>query len=357
MKPVPTTAAAPTVTAVVLAFGAEPTLPECVTSVLASDAVSADVVVVDNGCTSDAVDRVCRLPGVRVVRPARNLGFAGGVGLGAAQASGEFLALVNSDAAVEPRALAELCAVAAEPGVGVASASIRLADRPDIINSAGNPVHFLGLSWAGGHGEPAAWHRDRRPVASASGAGLVLRRALWQALGGFAAEYFAYLEDAELSLRCWQRGLRVEYVPDAVVRHHYEFSRNPRKQYLLERNRLLLVLTLYERRTLLLLAPALVAFDAALLVVAARQGWAREKVEGWGWLLRHRSWVRRRRAQLQGERSCGDRELAALLTTRINPANVPLPPGIAVLNGALAGYWRVVRAMLGASAYQRTQPR
>ena len=35
-------------------------------------------------------------------------------------------------------------------------------------------------------------------------------------------EYFAYHEDTELSLRLWQRGRTVEYVPDAVVAHHIE---------------------------------------------------------------------------------------------------------------------------------------
>ncbi len=56
-----------------------------------------------------------------------------------------------------------------------------------------------------------------------------MRRNLWEDLGGFAEEYFAYVEDTEMSLRLWQRGLTVEYVPDAVVLHHYAFSRNKRQ--------------------------------------------------------------------------------------------------------------------------------
>ena len=153
---------------------------------------------------------------------------------------------MNFDAVVSPDALAELAAVADDPTVGIATASLRLDDRPDLMNSAGNEVHFLGYSWCGGLNEPASQHREARDVASASGAAMVMRRELWERLGGFAPEYFMYYEDPELSLRCWRAGLRVVFVPDAVVVHRYEFGRNPEKMYLVERNRLIAMFTLLE---------------------------------------------------------------------------------------------------------------
>ncbi|MCW2779212.1 MAG: glycosyl transferase family 2, partial [Frankiales bacterium] len=258
----------PSVTAVVLAYGDEPWVERCVEALLASEGVDVDVVLVDNGCTTGAPDRLEGRAGVEVVRPGENLGFAGGCNAGAALARGELLALVNADALVAPEALARLGEVAREPEVGLASGSIRLADDPERLNSAGNPLHFSGLSWAGAFGEPAADHAVRTEVLGASGAGVLLRRQLWEELGGFAPEYFAYLEDTELSLRCWQRGLRVVFVPDAVVVHRYEFSRNPLKMYLLERNRLLLVLTLLERRTLLALLPVLVLVELCMVALS-----------------------------------------------------------------------------------------
>ncbi|HWG94033.1 MAG TPA: glycosyltransferase [Mycobacteriales bacterium] len=331
---------------VVLAWQDEPWLERAVTSALASEGVAADVVLVDNGCTTDAVERLAQRPGVTVVRPGRNLGFAGGCDAGAAVATGTFLALLNSDAEVAPDALRRLADAAAEPGVGIATASVRLADDPSLVNSAGNPLHVLGLSWAGGLGEPAAAHARRTDVACASGAGLVLRRSLWEELGGFAPEYFAYLEDAELSWRCWQRGLRVVHVPDAVVVHRYEFSRNPQKSYLLERNRLLLLLTAHEARTLALLAVPLLALELAMTALAVAQGWGRHKARGWWWLLRHAGWVRQRRARLQAERTRRDRELADLLTTRLSTTAVPLPVGTGALSALLAAWWAVVRRLL-----------
>lgn len=339
-------AKAPTVSAVVLAWRDEPWIERCTEAALASTGVKVDVVVVDNGCTTGAVERLEERAGVSVVRPGRNLGFAGGCNAGAAQARGEYLALVNADATLAPDALSRLAEVAAKPAVGIASASIRLADDPQRLNSAGNPLHYTGMVWAGAFGELAAEHDQEADVTAASGAGLVLRRALWEELGGFDPAYFAYHEDVELSWRCWQRGLRVTYVPDAVVVHRYAFSRNAAKLYLIERNRHLFLLTAFSARTLLVLAPALALVEVALLAVAVRQGWLGHKLHGWGWVAGHAHWVAARRRRLQRERTVSDRELARLLAARIEPGNVPSPPGLGVLNALLAGYWRVARGLL-----------
>lgn len=369
----------PTVTVVIVAYGPGPLLVPCVDAVLASTGVSVDVVIVDNGAGDNgavdngpAADAGGRDGGgvvaagnvdvlevraatagstspqsrVQIVRPGANTGFAQGCNLGAASARGTMLALVNPDVLVTPDALARLCAVAGEPDVGIATADLRLADEPDTMNSAGNPVHYTGLAWAGGHGEPADQHRQRRSVASASGACLVIGREFWTELGGFHPAYFAYHEDVELSLRCWLHGQSVEYVPEAVARHEYEFTRNRQKNYLLERNRLLTVLTIYSTRTLLILAPALLLVEAAVLAAATAQGWLPAKLRGYRWLLGHAGQVQRRRRVVQAARTLPDRTLVPLLAARLEPTNVEAPPGLDVLNVVLSSYWRLVRRWL-----------
>ncbi len=183
-------------TAVVLAYGEQPFIHDVVDRVLASTGVAAHVVVVDNGCTSPSLEPLRDRPGVTLLEPGTNTGFTGGCNLGAAAATTDFLAFVNSDALVEPGALAELVAVAARPEVGIASASLRLAETPELLNSAGNPVHVLGLSWAGHLGEPAADHPTEERIPSCTGAAIAVRREVWDALGGFTEEFFAYCEDA-----------------------------------------------------------------------------------------------------------------------------------------------------------------
>lgn len=339
--------AAPRVTAIVLAHGSEPLLEPCVTALTNSSGVEVDVVVVDNGCTDGGVDRVASLLNVRIDRPGRNLGFAEGCNRGADDAKGDLLAFVNSDAVVDPDALAELARVARRPDVGIASASLRLADDPALLNSAGNELHYLGFCWCGGLQHPAAEFAEERMVAAATGAAMMLRRETWSELGGFAPEYFAYHEDTDLSLRCWQRGLAVVYVPDAIVVHRYGSPRTPTKMYLLERNRLITLLTTFELPTLVLLTPVFVAVELAILGLAVREGWAHSKVAGWWWLLRHRRWLEERRRTVQATRRRRDRDLAPRLASRLPTEIVNIPPSAQAVDRLFAGYWRrvVCRAM------------
>ena len=334
------------VSVVMVAFGAEEWLELAVDAALASTGVALDVVLVDNGCTDGGVDRVRGRDRVEIVDPRQNLGFAGGCNLGVQHATARTIALVNCDALLERDALAELVRVATQPHVGIATASVRLADAPDTLNSAGNEVHFTGFSWSGCFAEPAAAHAVERDALAGSGAAMAIRRDVWDALGGFDDRYFAYYEDADLSLRCWQRGWSVRYVPSAVVAHRYEFSRHDTKLYLAERNRLLLVLTCFGSRLLLLIAPALLAVEAAMTATAVAQGWGRQKLAGWRWLWRNRSSVAARRRAVQGVRTVGDRRLAPKFAEHLDPGNAPPPAWARPLDRVLRGYWLLVRRLL-----------
>ena len=331
------------VSVVMLAYGVEEHLGEAVEAVLASVGVEVELVLIDNGASSEALQTVPDDPRVVRLAPGRNLGFTGGVNLGVRRSQHETLALVNSDAVVEPSTLLTLTEHLDDPGVGIAGATILLADSPETVNSAGNPLHVLGLSWAGGMDRPVTDFPTTRAVASASGACLALRRTTWDGLGGFPEELFAYVEDMELSWRCWQRGLRVEVLPTARARHHYEFSRSPLKMYLVERNRLLLLATIHERKTLALLALPLLGFELAISVVSLAQGWGAQKVRGWRWIVSHRRWVAERRRLVQSTRTVRDSDLLWLLTDTFDPAQTPLPPAAAPLESILRGYWRLVR--------------
>ncbi|HEX6888349.1 MAG TPA: glycosyltransferase family 2 protein [Candidatus Nanopelagicales bacterium] len=324
--------------AIVLAHGGEPHLAACVRALLA--AAPREVLVVDNEAAPERIAEVAGLPGVRVLRPGANLGYAGGCNHAAAHASGDVLVFVNSDAVVQPGALAALVHRVADRSIGLANGGIRLADDPDRVNSVGNPVHFLMFSWAGSLGARAAEHQELTEVASMSGVAFAVRRALWDQLGGFDPAYFAYCEDVDLSLRTWQAGYRVVHEPAAVVLHHYEFGRNAAKHYLLERNRLMNLLLLPESRTQRLVAAPALAVELGVLVVALRDGWAADKVAGWRWLVAHRRELAARRRAIQAARVVDDAELAPRLRGPLDP-----PPGLGpavpgIVSRGLASYWR-----------------
>jgi GT2 family glycosyltransferase len=284
---------------------------------------------------------------VRVVSPGENGGFGAGCNLGARETDAGVLVFLNPDAVARPGAVAALARRLDDPGIGQVQARLRLYDKPDLLNSAGNVLHVSGLAWPGGYGEPAAAAAAVCDIAYASGAAFAIRADLFRELGGFTEELFLYQEDLELSWRVHLRGLRVVLEPGADVLHEYALERpDRRKEYYLERNRLVFLLTAHSRRLLVLLAPVLVAAEVGVTLLALRGGWGREKVRGWLWLLRNRAWLAGRRRATQGLRRVRDRELAPLLTPVLEPKMLALPPGIAVANGLVSAWWRAVRVFL-----------
>ncbi len=345
------TGLAPRVSVIVLAYGAEPYLKSCVTAVLASVdeagcGVDLELILVDNGSHA-AVAAISPDPRVILVQPSTNLGFAGGCNAGAAQARGRDLVFLNSDAIVAPGAVHALAAPLADQELGMVTGAIRLADQPQLMNTVGNPVHYLGFVWAGSFGEPQEQHASRVDVTSVSGAFFAVRRDLWVDLGGFDEHFFAYHEDTELSLRVWQRGLRVRYEPSAAAYHHYEFSRNTTKQFLVERNRWITVLTVFPTKVLVGILPALLVFEVPLWGLALKQGWLSDKFRSYGWLIAHRRYLRQRRSQVQRANRIATADFCRLLSARIEPAMVERPPGLSVLNVALQLYWSAVRRLAG----------
>ena len=333
------------VAAVVLAYGEEERLAECLSALLAQPLDR--LIVVDNGFTSaEPLPEDAR---ITWLYPGVNTGFTGGCNLGAAAASDcEIIVLVNSDLVVAPGAIAALVAALAEPQVGIASGLVVLYDRPDVVNSAGNPVHYSMFTWAGDLGEPLPSDPHPFPVTVGSGALLAVRQPDWAALGGLHELLFAYGEDTELSLRMWLGGQAVVCVPAAVGRHDYVFNGTPGKLYLVERNRLVNVATIFQGSTLLVLAPALVLVEAAVLAAAVAGGWWNQKTRGYQWLWAHRHEIRARRHLIQATRKLDDADLFAHLVDRITPSGETGQSVPGWFNTFLAGYGRFARSRIAA---------
>jgi GT2 family glycosyltransferase len=328
---------------VVVAYHSGPALARCLDT-LRHDVPEANVIVVDNGGSDNDIEAGWER--LHVVAPEENLGFAAGANRGAAETGDDVLVFLNPDTVVAPGALRRLAKRLEDPAIGIAMARLQLLQRPGVLNSGGTAVHVSGLAWAGRFGEPADEIRELEDVPAASGAALAIRRETFDALGRFTPELFMYQEDVELSWRAHLSGLRVVVDPAADVFHEYDFGRNTTKLALLERNRLIFVLSAYSMRLLLLLGPMLALGELAMLALAARRGWFRGKLGGWWWLMRHPRWLLRHRRETQRLRKVRDRELARFLTPSLDPKMTPVPRGTNELNRLLVSYWSLARRML-----------
>ena len=201
---------------VIPAYNGAQWIEECVSSLLASPAIGS-VTVVDNGSTDDTVAILERMDDVSVIRSPENLGFGAAINRGAdtLDEHAEYLFLVNQDLVLEPGAAEELLEL--------------LEQDPELAL-----ISAMQLDWEGRQID-AAFRRQlpsalvddlllRSPqrlydMTFAPAAAVVIRRDIWDQIGGFDELFFLYCEDKDLCRLLRQLGKKIAIAPHARVRH------------------------------------------------------------------------------------------------------------------------------------------
>jgi N-acetylglucosaminyl-diphospho-decaprenol L-rhamnosyltransferase len=192
-------------------------------------------VVFDNASSDGSADAIAReFPQVELVRSDENLGFARANNLVAAAAETEWLLLLNPDTEAHEGAIDNLMAFAREhPEAGIWGGRTVFPDGSLNIASCWGQItpwsafcSAVGLRAAFPKSaifNPEAygsWQRDSvRHVDIVTGCFLLIRRQLWNELGGFDERYYMYGEEADLCLRAKTLGWRPMITPDSEIMH------------------------------------------------------------------------------------------------------------------------------------------
>jgi GT2 family glycosyltransferase len=332
------------ITAVVVSYADPAAAALAAQSLLEQTLAPLEVLLVDNdprGPLSRAAPG--ELPAsARILQPARNLGYTGAVNLAARDARGEWLFLLNPDAVAARDCLERLLEAVDGPDVAIVGAQVLLPDGR--VNAGDNPVNLVGVSWSGRYGGRRE-HGPARDTASVSGAALLVRRDAFDAVGGLCPLFFMYVDDTDLAWRMRISGRRVRYCPRAVVVHEYEFEKGTHKWFYLERNRAWAIAANLQLRTIVLLAPLLLATEAAVLARAISGGWLVQKVRAWISLLGGAPQLIRWRRAVQATRHVSDYEVLSLFSAGIDTdlIDTRLPRWA---DRCLRGYRRAVLALL-----------
>ncbi len=340
----------PSLSVLIVAYGSRDDLAKTLPALLPELDEGDELIVVDNKPGDGSVEVVRELaPAARIVETGRNTGFAGGCNAAADVARGDLLVILNPDAA--PRSgFGEAIRRPWLEGRAWGAWQALVADGSgQRINSAGNPIHFTGIVWAGGHGRPLTEAPLASEVPAASGACLAIPMADWREVGGFPAEFFMYHEDVDISVRLRSAGRPVGIEPAAVVVHDYEFSASAEKWLWLERNRLAFLVRTYPGALLALLAPALIATEIALLLVAASGGWGAQKLRANLEFIRWLPRLLRERHVVQRRRTVSAAEFASWLTPDLDSELISPLARTWPVRTLLRAYWRAVQTLLSKS--------
>lgn len=181
-----------------------------------------ELIFIDNASSDGTADYLAGLTGrVRVITNPDNRGFVDACNQGAALARGRYLVFLNNDTAPLPGWLEALVGMAeGDPTVGAAGAQLVYPDGR--LQEAGGLIFSDGSGWNFGRFadplNPA--YLVPAEVDYCSGAALLVRRELFERLGGFDRRYApAYYEDTDLCFGIRSLGYKVMYCPSSTVLH------------------------------------------------------------------------------------------------------------------------------------------
>jgi GT2 family glycosyltransferase len=212
----------PRVTVVIPNWNGERFLKVCLTSLREQTFKDFETILVDNASTDDSLPLVERdFPEVRVISLRENRGFSAAVNAGIRASTTEYVALLNNDTQVDSGWL-EALVRAAERHLEAGLFASKLVDFYDrsVLDGAGDALRKSGLPYRIGHGELDRGQFEREVlVFGACAAAALYRRSLFEEIGPFDEDFFAYCEDGDVSFRAQLTGHRCLYVPGAVVYH------------------------------------------------------------------------------------------------------------------------------------------
>lgn len=220
----------PFVSAIVLNYRTPQDAVRCVEALLNQTLQSLEILMVDNHSEDDSIgllrNRFGKHPRVRIIEARVNLGYGQGNALGIRSARGRYLFITNPDNELEPGGLERMVAALEEdPTIGILAPTLMHEDGtirdscrtfPSVLDVL---IKRTVLRWlcrkrlARYLAGDIRSTREPRDVDWVVGTCMLLRRELYEQLGGFDPRFFIFFDDIDLCRRVGQSGKRVVYFP------------------------------------------------------------------------------------------------------------------------------------------------
>lgn len=198
---------------------------KCVKAILENtDYPNYEIILLDNASSDGTTDYLKRLTSnkIRAIFNSSNIGFVEACNKGAQAAFGKYYLFLNNDTEVQHGWLTALMSLA-ESTLNCGAVGAKLVYPNGTLQEAGGIIFSDGNGWNYGRG---LWPDDPRfnfirEVDYCSGAALMVKKELWDKIGGFDVRFSpAYYEDADLCFEVRKHGYKVYYQPYSVVIHH-----------------------------------------------------------------------------------------------------------------------------------------
>ena len=202
----------------------------------AAKSISTEIVVVDNASDDGSVEAIReKFPYVKLIVNEKNIGFGSANNIAMMHASGKYFLLVNPDTIVREDTFTKMIDFFKQnPEAGIAGCKVlnsdgtlQLACRRGFPGPWTSFTKVMGLSSLFPKSRLFARYNltyldenKTYEVDAVSGAFLMLRREVYEKIGGFDQDFFMYGEDLDLCYRAQQAGFKVFYVYSTEIIHY-----------------------------------------------------------------------------------------------------------------------------------------
>lgn len=241
---------------VILNYKVKELVLKCLESVRKSDYKDIFIVVVDN-YSQDGLGEVLRSqPGLEFIQNSQNSGYTGGNNLGIRKAldlGAQLVFILNPDTQLESKTISYLVEGINSEMVGIVCPKIYLEDRKTIWYAGGvfDKDNVLGFHRGVDQKDSPEFDQETE-TEFATGAAIMVKREVFDAVGLFDERYFLYYEDSDFCLRAKRKGYKIMYIPRANVYHSNASSTglgSPIQDYFITRNRMLFASKFLSLRT------------------------------------------------------------------------------------------------------------
>lgn len=195
-------------------------LKECLESIFNQQYKDYELIIIDNASTDGSYEWLRAYRDVLFVCLDKNYGFSRAVNEGIRRAKGEYVLLLNNDTKLCPNFLSEMeKAIKKDEKIFAVSSKMLRYQEPEKIDDAGDEYNLLGWAYKRGDGKVKSKYEKETRIFSACGGAALYRKSVFEEIGYFDEQFFAYMEDVDISYRANIYGYHNVYAPKAEVLH------------------------------------------------------------------------------------------------------------------------------------------
>ena len=209
------------VTIVIPNYNGKHFMEPCLSSLSEQTYKDFHILVVDNASSDGSIEYMEEnYPDIELIKLQKNYGFSKAVNIGIQHSRTPYVILLNNDTTVDTRYVEEMVkAIEKSPKIFSVSSKMIQMYHPELIDSAGDLYTLSGWGVCRGCGRPVSNYQKYDEIFTACAGAAIYRRSVFDEIGYFDENHFAYLEDIDIGYRARIYGYYNMYCPTALVYH------------------------------------------------------------------------------------------------------------------------------------------